>query len=845
MLNNLTNFFNLIVGRKIKSTPENADLIPLGTRDPRFDGFYQPTGVKYEDLKADILSDVTTSGCLPKFDFKEGSVGPKVSFRKEAGSDPVTNKDVIIPDELEITRGNGGGGIYNIAVQGSYNNNAPQYTYWNTQYLDANDTSWAPLSNIENRTYDTWRNAIQTPEGYNAPPQYVGMHSIMRFDNGSGVYRYWLIIFTEWGVGGYGEEGLFAYDRYEIFPGVEFTKPNYQTSTVDIVSPGVHIARGNNGPLYNAVTENDGEVGASPRNTRWNSSFTDSRPNYSGFNDLSNVQNRVYTDFTLALDYSIGNHVLNTPLVMHDLTTDLYYKVEFTQWTQGNNGGGFEYTRTVIPQSCGIKFADGSVMNTAASGSGGVQSVTGLNTDNTDPLNPIVQISVDGVTITGDGTSGNPLVAAGAGVAYANVFFVDGNNGNDASALQNNFTKPYLNPSSALASASTIGSSYTNRALVYIRRGTYTNQNMQFFDYVDVYCEPGVLFTGDSRIDDLGASVTSNFYGKSRWQTTIQFSNIKSTGSTSNISIEVDEMICAGWAFEAQNGANVYFKARRLDCETLGGGINIFNSGSGTRVIEISQEHLCAHKLYGFVDFSGKAFVTCPRNFLKTVNYYGGFWKAVINVQGATGGCEIIFNGNIYSSSGASYYAAQSGMIQRWDVSFGTLVVNGNIYAENQLGIYSQGSSSSCRTIINGDVKSNNLVGLIFGNSTVVFRNGTLLNTNSRPGSENEAVFRLTDSAIAFVENCHIHSLGIGALYPFVSAVSKESTASTLNIYNSVYSGADSFGFFIRNAIGGQPVNNVRILNSRSTKANDTNIVDLLTPTGFTQDGNVQSINFV
>lgn len=41
----------------------------------------------------------------------------------------------------------------------------------------------------------------------------------------------------------------------------------------------------------------------------------------------------------------------------------------------------------------------------------GVQSVTGLNTDNTDPQNPIVQISVDGSTITGTGTPGDPLVA--------------------------------------------------------------------------------------------------------------------------------------------------------------------------------------------------------------------------------------------------------------------------------------------------------------------------------------------------------------------------------------------------------------------------------------------------
>ena len=41
----------------------------------------------------------------------------------------------------------------------------------------------------------------------------------------------------------------------------------------------------------------------------------------------------------------------------------------------------------------------------------GVQTVSGLNTDNTDPANPIVKISVDGTTITGDGTPANPLQA--------------------------------------------------------------------------------------------------------------------------------------------------------------------------------------------------------------------------------------------------------------------------------------------------------------------------------------------------------------------------------------------------------------------------------------------------
>jgi len=38
----------------------------------------------------------------------------------------------------------------------------------------------------------------------------------------------------------------------------------------------------------------------------------------------------------------------------------------------------------------------------------GVQSVTGLDTDNTDPLNPIVKISVDS-TLAGEGTPTSPL----------------------------------------------------------------------------------------------------------------------------------------------------------------------------------------------------------------------------------------------------------------------------------------------------------------------------------------------------------------------------------------------------------------------------------------------------
>lgn len=43
----------------------------------------------------------------------------------------------------------------------------------------------------------------------------------------------------------------------------------------------------------------------------------------------------------------------------------------------------------------------------------GVEHISGLNTDNTDPTHPIVKISVDGTTITGLGTTASPLISVG------------------------------------------------------------------------------------------------------------------------------------------------------------------------------------------------------------------------------------------------------------------------------------------------------------------------------------------------------------------------------------------------------------------------------------------------
>lgn len=327
-------------------------------------GYWEKRVRPAQGLRGELNLDQVIDSKLPApFDignlgFKQGSVGEKVSFTKDNYS---STKDVIIPGVLEIARGNNQG-LYNAAIDNSYISPGPTNTEWSSPYIDDAYTSWAPLSEIGNRTFDDWRRATLVPGGNYAPPLQVGMPMVMR-ETTTG--RTWLIMFSEWTPNDGG--GGFAYDRWEILSGVDFEKPDYETSVVDKISDGVWLARNDNGALYNAVSETESLVGLSPVNTRWNSSYVDDRTGYSGFDDLTNLESRIYSDFTFALNYAVGNNILTTPLIMHDLTTDLYYKFEFTGWTSGGNGGGFAYTRTVIPQSKSIKFGDGSVINTAPS----------------------------------------------------------------------------------------------------------------------------------------------------------------------------------------------------------------------------------------------------------------------------------------------------------------------------------------------------------------------------------------------------------------------------------------------------------------------------------------------
>jgi len=80
--------------------------------------------------------------------------------------------------------------------------------------------------------------------------------------------------------------------------------------------------------------------------------FVDNIPsneNLFGWNDLSTVSARTYDTLRISLNNSVGSYILGKELVMRVISTQQYFRIKFTQWTQGGNGGGngggFRYER--------------------------------------------------------------------------------------------------------------------------------------------------------------------------------------------------------------------------------------------------------------------------------------------------------------------------------------------------------------------------------------------------------------------------------------------------------------------------------------------------------------------
>lgn len=263
----------------------------------------------------------------------------------------------VISDNLVIGRNSYNGGILNVLeddYENGYNGGSydgePTGTEWNAE-------GWDYLYTTSFRTYLDWNQAISG--GGNAG-KITGMELIMHdtYDN-----KYYAIKFHTWQNGGNG--GGFSYTRREINTSIIFFRPDGEDdsveSIVDEVGPGLSLARGNGGALFNYALEQESYGDYSPLNTLWNAE---------GWSDLSNLTERSFLNFESIFEGAVGKQIEGSELVMWDTNNNKYYAIKFAFWQKG--GGiqypGYAYQRREIDVSrikAGIKFPDGTVQTTA------------------------------------------------------------------------------------------------------------------------------------------------------------------------------------------------------------------------------------------------------------------------------------------------------------------------------------------------------------------------------------------------------------------------------------------------------------------------------------------------
>jgi hypothetical protein len=122
MLNNITNFFNLISTKKVKTQLDPTDLLAIGTKDPRFSGNYQPTLIEYSNFVSGLVGGSNGQVLFNDNDTISGAANfywDKINQRVGIGtSTPAHPLDVRGVNEIIKITATGGGAT--IKMQNSF-----------------------------------------------------------------------------------------------------------------------------------------------------------------------------------------------------------------------------------------------------------------------------------------------------------------------------------------------------------------------------------------------------------------------------------------------------------------------------------------------------------------------------------------------------------------------------------------------------------------------------------------------------------------------------------------------------------------------------------------------------
>ena len=180
----------------------------------------------------------------------------------------------------------------------------------------------------------------------------------------------------------------------------------------------------------------------------------------------------------------------------------------------------------------------------------GVQSVTGLNTDNIDPANPVVRISTDNASIFGEGTPDSPLFAPALVGGLYRLFAQTSSSVSVTGATETSILSAGQGSLSVPANFFQVGDSFHAKL-----GGRITCPNNST---LEIFVKTGSVILEDTGVMTLGA--TNNDF----WEIEIDFT-IRAIGP-------------AGVAAIVSNGQFVYIRNSNLDYKGIG--FNLINTTS-------------------------------------------------------------------------------------------------------------------------------------------------------------------------------------------------------------------------------------------------------------------------
>lgn len=411
--------------------------------------------------------------------------------------------------------------------------------------------------------------------------------------------------------------------------------------------------------------------------------------------------------------------------------------------------------------------------------------------------------------------------------------YVDPSQGSDLTGLINRPDKPY---SSIAKAISGLTSSYaftsSDTGMVYLRKGLY-NDIFYLYSYINVYCEPGVVFSQNG-FSDINGAVNCSVFGYARFLGTNENLVPLDVTKSSNINFEFFRIENQSVAFKVSNTtgtSNVNIKGDFISCKSSSGRSILVGSSNGDDVssnvrINVTEKIVGAYNTISVApQFNGTLEVNTPAVECNSDLNAGATSDLQHALSLRSGSASVVIRADINEVSTSNGGGINSAVY----VNGGTVSIHGDVNGGECPGVYLANGSKG-NISINGDIISKK-ESIINNSNNINFKVSNSVIKTDGLGTNNCAINVNTGSmSSTYLYNTQIYNKFVDS-----NVILMSSTSSRFGVYNSVgYSNGTSGKFIYCTGTV-----SVGMHNTRSNKDNSNDVEDTFTPSGFIYDQNL------